>query len=156
MPPRLTMPPRPPQIRPSHFIRLPRYTIPVLLSPRRSSLRGEPIMELRGGFIRHSADVKTSAVKVSESIVSFGPPAVESLIPSLDCSHLLNRARSSNHFGMARSFDVKQPLRWRRLTSRPAQGTGMKARSPRPPSSGSAAMESKDKPFNFHCFCPST
>lgn len=139
--PRLIMPPRPPHIQPSTSIRLPRYTI-AFLSPGPSGPRGEPTMELRGGFIEHSADVKTSVVEVSES-VSFGLLAVESLASSLVRSRLWNRARSSMHFVVSKSFDIKHHFRPRRLTSRPTQGKSMKALSLRPPTFGSAAMQSK-------------
>lgn len=49
-------------------------------------------MGLRGGLIEHWADFKTPAVQVDDSTDSFGPHAVEDLVPYLGCSHLLTRA----------------------------------------------------------------
>lgn len=57
------------------------------------SLRGEPIMGLRGGFIDDSADVNTSIVK-------FDPLTVETLTPIMGSHSLWNRAYHM-HFGAA-------------------------------------------------------
>lgn len=135
--PRLTMPPRPPHIQPSTSIRLPRYTI-AFLSTDPSGPRGEPTMELRGGFIEHSADVKQLSSRSAN--LSF-----ESLAPCLGRSRLWNRARSNMHFVVSESFDIKHHFRPRRLTSRPTQVKSIKALSPRPPTFGSAAMQSKSR-----------
>lgn len=142
MSPRLTMPPRPPHIRPSTSIRLPRYTIP-LLSSNPPGLRGEPTMELRGGFHRTLGGRQNIRRRDQQIRHSFGLLTAESLAPSLGRSRLWNRARSNMHFVVSKSFDITHPFRPRRLTSRPAQGKSMKAPSPRPPTFDSAAMESK-------------
>lgn len=107
------MPPRPAYIRPGSFIHLPRYTIPFLLSSNPSRLRSEPIMELRGGFIEHLADVNTS-------IVEFDPPTVEALTPSL--GHIrCGTVPTSRILGRLRSFDVKDHVRVRKMKSRPGK-----------------------------------
>jgi hypothetical protein len=153
---RVIMPRRPSHIRPSNSIRLPCYTISFPVSSRASTLRDEPTMELRGGFIKHAASAKPSCVKLRDSRVRLCcPPIPENLIPSLVLSHLLSCARSKVPYGVSRWVNIKRSLRWRRLISRPARGTGRKPHPPSPPTSGSAAMESKDKIGRFQFFCSS-
>lgn len=130
------MPPRPAYIRPGSSIHLPRYTISFLLSSNPSSLRSEPIMELRGGFIEHLVDANTSIVK-------FDPPTVETLAPSL--GHTRCGTAPTTHIrGRLRSVDVKDHVRVREMKSRPGKWKCAHQQG-FAPTFISAAMQSNDR-----------
>lgn len=67
-----------------------------------ASLQGELVMEPRGGYIDHSADIYISIVECSGPDVNLGPPEVGTLTPSLGHSRLRNHTYRM-HFGVPRS-----------------------------------------------------